>query len=93
MAQIRQMAGAGIDRVAGNLDYNAVAPWIGWGPDLWARGSTPRSDGLRWLSQDFTNDGVHPSASGVQKVGALLLRFFKASPQTRCWFVIGGVCQ
>lgn len=94
-AQIRQMAGEGPDPVAGNLAYGGpgeAAPWIGWGPDLWAAGATPRADGLVWLRSDFQNDGTHPSAGGVRKVGTLLLEFFTRSPVAACWFAAGGGC-
>src|SRR4029453_17609520 len=54
-AQITQAAGGGIDLVAGDLSF-AIAPWIAWGPYLWADGLIPRSDGLIWLCSDLTND-------------------------------------
>ncbi|MGH7559839.1 MAG: hypothetical protein ACRENB_02340 [Gemmatimonadales bacterium] len=92
-AQITQMAGGPTDPRAGNLDRDILAPWMGWGPDLWANGTSGRADGFSWERGDFAADGTHPAAAGVQKVGRLLLGFFKGSPQTRCWFVIGGVCS
>jgi hypothetical protein len=94
-AQIQQMRNNGIitDPRPGDLDYNTVAAWAAWGPYLWARGLELRSDGLNWLPGDFAEDGTHPSPAGQQKVGTLLLRFFKESPYTRCWFTTGGVCQ
>lgn len=63
------------------------APWLSWGPYLWASGSIPRADGFRWEPGDFANDGTHESPSGQEKVGRLLLEFFKTEATTRPWFV------
>jgi hypothetical protein len=87
-AQIRQMRNRGVvvDSRAGNLNYDTVAPWVAWGPYLWADGSSPRSDGLVWQQSDFVSDGTHPSSSGIAKVAHALLNVFLDSPETRCWF-------
>ncbi len=89
-AQIRQANTGMVDARSGNLDYGSVAAWMAWGPYLWADGLSPRSDGLVWPRTDFAADGTHPSMSGQQKVGGLLLNFFKQSPFTRCWFLSTG---
>ena len=95
-AQIKQMEGKSIDldpRIIGDLNYDTAAPWIAWGPYLWAKGSDPRSDGLTWTLEDFAEDGTHPSDLGKAKVGAMLLDFFKTSSQTSCWFLAGSECR
>lgn len=92
-AQIQQMATGVINEVAGDLNYNTVAPWIAWGPYMWANGTTPRSDGLVWLRSDFADDGTHPFIEGQRKVAAMLMTFFKNAPMTQCWFITDGVCS
>ena len=64
------------------------APLLLWGPYLWIDGVTPRqNDGLVWTRNDCASDGTHPSpASGRDKVGKLLLQFFKNDPTSRTWF-------
>jgi hypothetical protein len=86
-AQIAQMDGGGIDPVAGDLDYTTVAPWVAWGPYLWADGLNPRSDGLIWELDDFMPDGTHPGADGVDKAGDMLLDFFSRDAHTAPWFL------
>jgi hypothetical protein len=67
-----------------------TAPWLSWGPYLWAAGSTRRADGFRYDKEDFSSDGTHPSAAGERKVGKLLLEFFKTDSTTKLWFVKKG---
>lgn len=77
----------------GELNYNAangavVVPWLAWGPYLWADGTNPRSDGFTWLCSDLQADFTHPSpTTGVAKVGAQLLAFFKTHPTATPWFL------
>lgn len=87
-AQIQQRrAGTIIDVRAGDLSDGQTAPWIAWGPYMWWNGSVPRADGLLWTRADFEGDGTHPSQSGEEKVGTLLLRFFKTEPTAKGWFL------
>jgi len=73
----------------GGLAVNAVierwkagelpdAPWIGWGPYLWANGTTPNGSGLFWIPEDFRDGGldVHPADPGQTKVADALQSFF-----------------
>lgn len=69
-----------------------MAPWLAWGPYLWANGVLPRTaDGLAWNCSDFEPDGVHPGPSGEAKVTQRLLDHFKNQPTTLAWF--GGTPQ
>lgn len=63
------------------------APWLAWGPYLWADGTTPRQDGLIWECEDFQNDGTHPAPTGRTKVANLLLNFFKTETTAASWFL------
>lgn len=64
------------------------APWLSWGAYLWSNGGQPRSDGVRFDKSDFTdNDGTHQSVAGQDKVGGLLLDFFKTDSTSKPWFV------
>jgi hypothetical protein len=81
-------------QINGDADLNfdpgrgeVKAPYLSWGPYLWADGQNPRSDGFTWLPGDMTADCTHPSPSGRQKVAGLLLDFFKNDTLTRGWFL------
>ncbi len=63
------------------------APWLSWGPYLWANGSTKREDGFSYEPSDFVGDGTHQSPAGQRKVGELLLKFFQTDTTTKPWFV------
>jgi hypothetical protein len=78
-AQILQVRNGTVDPVAGDLGYsNGTAPWVAWGPYIWAAGDTPRSDGLIWCNGqpsapcngevDYQTDGTHPDSLGQAKV-------------------------
>jgi hypothetical protein len=87
-AQINQMASGVIDPVAGDLNYeDGTAPWLGWSAYLWADDGNERSDGLVWLDSDLANDCTHPGTPARQKVGAMLLDFFKSSALSMDWFL------
>jgi len=70
-----------------NLDYsNGTAPWVTWGPYLWANGDQPRSDGLTWQRSDFLADGNTLSDAGAAKTADQLLKFFLNEPTAMQWF-------
>ncbi|MEO6258892.1 MAG: hypothetical protein ABIP63_01025 [Thermoanaerobaculia bacterium] len=75
------------DTRLGNVDDRVgIAPWIAWGPYLWANGTTARqSDGLRWLREDFAIDGETLSSKGAHKGALLLLDFLLHEPTARRW--------
>lgn len=64
-----------------------VAPWLSWGPYLWADGLVPRSDGLTWPCSYFADDGTHPAAGARNLVADSLLAFLKHDETSRPWFV------
>ncbi|MCA9173749.1 MAG: hypothetical protein KDB14_04615 [Planctomycetales bacterium] len=63
------------------------APWLSWGPYLWDNGVHPRADGYRPKESDFAGDGTHHANPGIERLGTLLLQFFKTDTTTRPWFV------
>lgn len=82
------------DQIAGKAELNddpakgpVRSPWLAWGPYLWADGVKGRKDALVWLRDDLVEDGTHPSKSGREKVGKLLLDFLKKDPTSKPWFV------
>lgn len=66
---------------------NVAAPWLSWGPYLWANGARPNADGLSYQETDFADDGTHESPTGQAKVARQLLGFFKTDSATKPWFV------
>jgi hypothetical protein len=83
------------DQINGSpeLNYDArlgqvKAPWMAWGPYLWADGTISRNDGLFYICSDFQTDGFHPAPNGArEKVAARLLDFFKTDAITKKWFL------
>jgi hypothetical protein len=76
-----------------SLEYDAAqgtveAPWLAWGPYLWADGLTPRpGDGLTWACADFSADGTHPAAGGRLKVANLLRDFMHTDATATPWYL------
>jgi hypothetical protein len=91
---VKWLIGRQIDGDAA-LNYNpksgeVKAPWLSWGPYLWAQGEKKRADGFSYQPGDFSDrDGTHQSPAGQLKVGRELLKFFKTDSTTRPWFVGG----
>jgi len=86
-AQITQR-GAGVgDPESGDLG-TGVAPWLAWGPYLWANGETPREDGFFWACTDLrADDGTHPDVGAIEKVADAWSGFLRSSPFTRPWLL------
>lgn len=76
----------------GDLNFDPMrgavrAPWLSWGPYLWANGSTPRAaDGFCYQPSDFGPDGTHHADAGSRKIGGLMLDFFRADTTSKIWF-------
>ena len=83
------------NQINGNpaLNYNPTngpvsAPWLSWGPYIWADGTAPRSDGFVWTCPtDLESDYTHPNSNGVTQVAAQLLAFFKTDPTATPWYL------
>jgi hypothetical protein len=57
--------------------------WHGWGPYLWApscESGEVNGSGICYEREDFVADGVHPSASGQQKIALLIHDRFLDEP-------------
>jgi acetyl esterase/lipase len=64
------------------------APWLSWSAYLWTNAPKPRGDGVVFQYDDFSErDRMHESPAGQQKVGRLLLQFFKTDATSKPWFV------
>lgn len=73
------------------LSYeNGRAPWMSWGPYLWADGTTARGDGLTWSCAELQTDGTHPGEPARQKVGRMLVDFLETDATARTWFLRGA---
>lgn len=82
--QLRGEAALNFDPTKGEVK----APWLSWAAYLWTNGKTPRNDGVFFSLDDFQEkDHMHESFQGQEKVGKLLLRFFKTDSTTNPWFV------
>jgi hypothetical protein len=83
------------NQVEGNSELNydpdagvVNAPWLAWGPYLWADGTTGNSDSLVWVCSDFNpNDGTHPAEGARVKVANRLLDFFTTNATATPWFL------
>jgi len=81
-------------QINGSLELNydssrgeVRAPWLAWGPYLWADGLAPRSDGLTWACSEYNDDGTHPATPARKKVADMLMDFFKSDGTAKPWFL------
>ncbi len=63
------------------------APYLLWGPYLWANGTTKNSEGLAYEQSDYGNDGTHPSPAGQKKIAEHMLKFFMSDATAKPWFM------
>lgn len=91
------------DQIEGNdpaLSIENGAPWLSWGPYLWADGLGPDDqlggvpgrqipdDGLEYECDDFSdNDGIHPAQGMLAKATSQLVDFFSSDPTATAWLV------
>jgi hypothetical protein len=73
------------------LDGKGPAPWLAWGPYLWADGEIPREDGFRWPCRNVASDFTHPSTDGRIAVAELLLDFLHHDPSAT-WYRASKGC-
>lgn len=66
------------------------APWLTWGPYLWADGTSARSDERSWVCSDFQPDGTHPGPAARVKVADQLQAFFATHASARPWYLAGA---
>ncbi len=83
------------DQINGDLSINydiskgiVKAPLLRWGPYLWADGINYREDNhLSWQCSDFSDDGLHPSMSGMMKIAQIFQNFLQTDTTAKIWYV------
>ena len=82
------------DQIDGDVGLNydpekgtVYAPWLSWGPYLWADGLAAEHEGFIWEQSDFSFDGTHTSPSGQAKVAGLLYHFLRTDETAVPWFL------
>jgi hypothetical protein len=81
-SQIAGVDSLNFDPAAGPVE----APWLSWGPYLWADGLAGRADGLIWRCTEFQSDGTHPADTARVVVADSLLAFFRNDDTTAPWY-------
>lgn len=88
------------DQIEGKVGLNydpdqgtVYAPWLSWGPYLWADGVAGDPAGIVWEQSDFSYDGTHPSPSGRAKVAGQLHHFLRTDVTAVPWFLTPEVVQ
>lgn len=66
---------------------NAVAPLVLWGPYFWTQGEKPRKDGYTLTKDMISNDGVHPTDKGIEKVAKDIVDFWRSDVVSQQWFL------
>ncbi|GAB1429943.1 hypothetical protein MASR2M18_07760 [Ignavibacteria bacterium] len=79
----KQMSG---DNAYAYEGANAVIPFVTWGSYHWTDGSRKRGDGFSIDCQtDIGEDGLHLSAAGEMKIGALMYSYFTNDEAAKPW--------
>lgn len=88
------------DQLKGDVGLNydpdegtVYAPWLSWGPYLWADGVAEEGSGLIWEQSDFAFDGTHTSPSGQAKVAGQLYHFLRTDETAVPWFLSSEAAQ
>ncbi len=82
------------DQLEGDVRLNyspeegaVYAPWLSWGPYLWADGLSAEHEGFIWEKSDFAYEGTHTAPSGQAKVAGQLYHFLRTDETAVPWFL------
>ncbi|MCK6549861.1 DUF4215 domain-containing protein [Myxococcota bacterium] len=90
-SQIEQHRSGAIDPLVGDLDHQTgAAPWVAWGPYLWANGLAANGLGTTWPLADYEADRSRFSASGLARIATSMNLYFLGTAWTD-WYRVTTV--